>query len=67
MSLTDGHYDEKKTKGPSLTLLVLLLGVPISLIIVGMGGLRDRRWLVVPVILLIAARLIERFQRRRRS
>ncbi len=66
MSLTDGHYDEKKTKGPSLTLLVLGLAVPISLMIVGMGGLRDRRWLVAPVILLLAARIIERIQRKRR-
>ncbi len=67
MSLTDGHYEEKKTKGPSLTLLILGLAVPVSLVIVGMGGMRDRRWLILPVILLLAARIIERWQRKRRG
>ena len=67
MSLTDGHYVEKKVRGPSLTLLVLGMAVPVSLIVFGMGGLRDRRWLIVPVVLLLAARAIERLQRKRRG
>lgn len=66
MSLTDGRYEEKKTKGPSLMLLVLGLAVPVSLVVAGMGGFRDRRWLAVPVVLLVAARIIERTQRKRR-
>ena len=65
MSLTDGHYDEKKTKGPSLVLLVLGISVPVSLILVGMGRLTDRRWLILPVLLLLSARVIERLQRKR--
>ena len=67
MSLIDGHYEEKKTKGPSLTLLILGLAVPISLVLVWMGGMRDRRWLIVPVVILLTARIIERLQRKRRN
>jgi hypothetical protein len=67
MSLIDGQYEEKKTKGPSLTLLILGLAVPVTLVLVGMGGLRDRRWLIVPVVILLTARIIERLQRKRRK
>ncbi len=67
MSLIDGRYEEKKTRGPSLTLLLLGLSVPVSLVLVGMSGFRDRRWLIIPVLLLLTARIIERLQRKRRK
>lgn len=66
MSLTDGHYEEKKTQDPSLVLLVLGLAVPISLVLVGMLGVRDRRLLVIPILILLAARIIGRSKRRRK-
>lgn len=66
MSLTDGHYEEKKTQCPSLVLLVLGLAVPISLVLVGMLGVRDRRLLVIPILILLAARIIGRSKRRRK-
>ena len=65
MSLTDGHYEEEKTKGPPVILLILGLSVPITLILIGMGRIADRRWLILPVVLLLADRVIERLNRKR--
>jgi fatty acid desaturase len=67
MSLIDGRYEERKTRRPPLVLLILGLAVPVSLVLIGMGAMRDRRWLVLPVVLLLAARVIERMHRKRRK
>ncbi|MDX2150400.1 MAG: hypothetical protein SFV54_06685 [Bryobacteraceae bacterium] len=68
MSLTEGTYEEERPRRMmSKWRLVLTLAAILSLIVIGFTGLiYNRYWLIVPILLLIAGRILDRLERRRR-
>ncbi|HBY59276.1 MAG TPA: hypothetical protein DEH78_05610 [Solibacterales bacterium] len=68
MAIVDGEYREERPRAVmSKWRLLFTLAAVLSLAVIGFTGLLyNRYWLIVPILLLITGRIIERIERKRR-